>query len=300
MYKPSLLLLPLPPFQNLAAGQRAVLNVPCGPTYWLPTLDLRDAAGVAATKAEIIAGITSVRLTVNGKEKWFGSGADMVMLAEFKNAGCVAAGQLPLYFADVSAEIEAVGAGERIEGGHINQDGPAWGTAGLNSFQIEVVFAAGAPGAEVINAQVLAIETEPTELGAHVVLHRQTRSFAGTGTDRIIDCPKGMGSSGQNLICKAIHIADANIGQIELLADRSRLLYCTREFLHQQYVVAQAGRRRTPQTGWTHIDFAGLRNRVADALTMSMRDIELALTFTVAPADYDIIYEMVDVHPAAR
>lgn len=301
MYIPSTLLLPLPPFVGLAAGSKAVLNLPVGPTYQVPSLYLRDAAGVVATKGEIQAGVDRIRVLVNGKTKWDVSGAEAVMLAEFHNSGSVANGTLPLYFAEPWQQVEAQGADTRPEGGFINQVGPAWGTAGLNSMTIELWIAAGVPGAEVVNAELYALQTEPTELGAHAVILRQTRSYAGVGTDRIIDAPRGQASDGLNdLTLKAIHIGDANVSNVEILADRSRLLYTPKTFVEQQYAALQGSNRRTPQTGWFSLDFTGFRNRIGDALKLSMRDLEIAVTFSVAPADYEVIYEVIDVHPKAK
>ncbi len=299
MFNPSgPLLLPLPPLQNLAAGSKAVLAIPVGPTYQNLQLFCADAGGTAATKTEIEDGITSARLTINGKEKWNMTGPELVMMAEFKNDGVVQNGCLPLYFNAPWMEIET-GYDKDPLGGFVNKDGPAWGTAGLNSVQLEVVIAAAGDGAEVVNMQVLAQQTADTELGAHIIILRHTRSFGSAATDRIIDLPRGVGASGQPLILNAIHISDANIDTVEVLADRQRIWFASPSQIHQQYALNPFGVRRTPQTGWCHLDFTGFRNRQGDALELSMRDLELALTFGSSPSDYDILLECVDVQPHA-
>jgi hypothetical protein len=174
-----------------------------------------------------------------------------------------------------------------------NQDAPAYGMAGIDSFTIEVTFT-GSVTITTATLTNLTITGEP--LGDHVVLLPLSRSFGSTGIEDVVDIPRN-----PSFQLMALHIQTttsnfASSSAFELLADGSRVLFAdTLVNLNQRYL--SQGVKRAVQTGFAHLDFC-YRNRMIDALPLSMGDLRLRLNWGSAPSGYTILMEQKRVQPA--
>jgi hypothetical protein len=277
------LLVPLPDFApQPSASARCQMTIPKGTT--LLNVDLYFSVGAtAATKAQIVAQVANIKLTVNSKTKFELTGAQAVAREEFYRTGSVSPGDngiLPLTFHRpwMQTENESVS-------GFSNQDGPAWGTVGLNSVQIEVTMASAAVTIDTLRAWVS--QSGPEQLGKHVTVLKHLDTFASASEQRITQLPRGTG-----LQLYALHITSSAITSLRIVADRTEILNATRAVLHHNLL--NAG--RTVQTGYTHIDFVN-RNRHSDALTMNMAEFDLYITWSGAPGAFSIIMEYVEDMP---
>jgi hypothetical protein len=73
----------------------------------------------------------------------------------------------------------------------------------------------------------------------------------------------------------ALHVNTASIGQVEILTDQRKVIESDKAIRAAHYDVVD----RTPQAGFTHIDFL-TENRLAEALPMALQDFRVKLDFT--------------------
>lgn len=261
----------MPDFQNIAAGSKALCRPALGQTYlWMEFY--HTIATVAATKAQLQAQVSNMRVVVDGVVKFELTGTDAIYLAEYYRANCVAAtGIIPIFFARPWMEDLR------------NQDAPAYGLAGVDSFAIEITLAGGA----AINAiQGFGYTTDNEGLGDHIVTVRLNRNNASSGLETINDIP-----TDPNWSLYAMHIVTAVvINLIEVLGDGSRIIYGPPAVLNQRLVYMTSP--RGVQAGYTPIEFCG-RNRNVDTLPLTMNKFQTRITWNAAPGAYGIITETV-------
>jgi hypothetical protein len=251
-----------PDFQSVTSGGKAFARIPPGQTLLLSQL-VPTIAGVAATDAQIAAQIDAIRVIIDGVVKFELSGADAMMLANFYRPDRVANdGILPIFWARTWLENP------------LNQDAPAYGLKGVDSASIEVKFANGS----TIDKLLMFHETAEAEpLGDHVVTGRVNYSYTATGLQTINDLP-----TDPSWVLHALHFTYAStavLKQVELIADRIRVLIGTPQTLNARYKYRNV--RRAPQAGYFHLDFCA-RNRVIDALPLTMNQLQLRLTWATA------------------
>jgi len=266
--------------QGIAANGIAVAKIPPGATYASITF-YATIAGVAATRAQIVAQWTQIRCTISGNEIFTLSGKQLVAIIEYYRTGLIAdTGALTIPFQRLwQKEIAAA----------LNPD---WGTLGESSVQFEITQTASAIDAVAVYAEV---EPEAQELGAYMSYQRLTPTFASTGVFVYPDLYKQAGA-----FAYAYHFevpVVANLTNVELIADNVSLVNTP------PLVLNAYGREgtpnRTPQTpaGFVHLDFCR-RGIDADALPLSMSTLTLRLTFeNAAPNTFAIIQEIGQVKP---
>jgi hypothetical protein len=279
----------LPPFDvPPAAGGRSTLRIPVGPTYDTIFLLLEDAGG-GRTAAEIAADIDRLRLSVGTRVKWDLTGAEVCYLMAFYGAAVHIGGAspisvgnsglLPLFLAQPWRQPVSPNPGEA---NFSNVDGPSYGTLGESSFTLEITWAAGS-GCTVATAWAA---TRPgTPLGTHITLLPLARNLAGAGVDIINDFP----IDGNANAYTAMHVGDANLTNAELLINRTRFMDRPAALLDLENGLAG----RLVNAAFSSLELCN-RDRFADALLETMDDIELRLTFGVAPGDYNIILERIE------
>jgi hypothetical protein len=270
----------------VVAGGRTAWRLPVGPTYDRLVLQLFDAGG-GRTAAEIAADIARLRISVGGRVKWDVIGADIVYLANYygtrlEGASPVSPGNngiLPIYLSRPWMRPVAPG-----EVPFTNEDGPAYGTLGEASFTLEIDWAA-ASGSTICT--VTSLHRAGTPLGSHVTVLPLRRNLAGAGIDIVNnDFPK----DGANSAYVAMHIGDASVTEVEFSVERSTFHRLGIDELNHANRVAG----RAPDANYAAIDFAA-RNRFNDCLAETMTDMELRATFGVAPGDYTILLERIEV-----
>lgn len=251
----------LPDFNPVAAGAIASTQIPRGFTYNDITLRY-SANSVKANEATLKADIERVSLKINGVVRWEMSGKHLVDINKFygltQNAGELV---IPLARPWLKTAIGV--------------DNLAWGTANVQSFQLEVKIASGA------TTPVLAADAEvlpyATDLGYIVEVHEFNFASSVSGKYEITTLPKGNG----DLI--AIHLDNANItalqgkiNNVEFIAQDSDLT------AYHNSIVRLSDQKRAPQTGYVHID-TQKRNRLDDVIPLAgLQEFLIAPTMSAA------------------
>lgn len=253
----------LPDFNPVAAGAIASTQIPRGFTYQDITL-LYSANGSKADEATLKADIERVSLKINGVVRWEMTGKHLVDLNKYygltQNNGELV---IPLSRPWMKTEQGV--------------DNLAWGTANVNSFQLEVKIASGATTPVLsANAEVLPYSTD---LGYIVEVHEFSFASSVAGKYEISTLPKGNG----DLV--AIHLDNPNItalqgklNNVEFIAQDSDL-----RSYHNSIVRLSDG-KRVPQAGYAHID-SQKRNRVSDIIPLArLQEFLVAPTLSAAGA----------------
>lgn len=268
----------LPSLRGVGAGLTASAVLPVGLTYH--AIQLRcTIAGVEATPAQIVAQLARVKFTLDGDPKIDASGAELAMVTRFwlTRAGVdpINAGILTVWFARPATQ--------EIDG----QDGPAWGTADRNSFNLDVTLAGGAT---IDNVEVRGWVTKPEPLGRHVCIRRLTDSMMAAG-DKVLSDFQNPNLEHQLI---AMHI-DKTGGQgglitaINLKADQVDEWDGPYAYIQNLLTTYEL----TQQTGWTHLPFA-MRGRPLDALPMVMNDLRLRITCSAQLNNFNLLQERIE------
>lgn len=270
----------MPDFQNIAANAKAICRPALGQTY-LMMLFYFTIAGAAATKAQIQAQVSNIRVVVDGITKFELPGTDAIYIAEYYRPGVVGTGCvgntgiLPIFFA--RPWMEALQ----------NQDAPAYGLAGIDSFTVEITLAVAA----TINGIAgFCYTTENEGLGEHIVTTKLGRSFGSASLETINDLPLD-----PDWTLYALHFQTATvINQIEILADGARAVFGTPAVLNKRLECMNSP--RLVQAGYTPVDCTP-RNRNIDAVPLIMNRLSIKPTWNAAPGAYGLITEVVQKAP---
>ncbi len=263
-----------PALSALAAGTDSNVILPVGETYdalhFAPTI-----AGVAATKAEMIAQISKIQLIADGDTKIDLTGEDAVMLQEYyqqrSGQDAVAGGQL---FLDFNRPWHREISGE---------DGPAWGTRDVRTLEMIVGLAGGAT---IDGLQTSRIVRDGESMGRHLCIRRRPQTFASAALQRISEWKRDLGSQ-----LLAIHVKKTTITDVLLTIDNVKEIDC-------KYALLAAFRKQYERTdqvgaGYSHLDFA-VRNRIGDAIPMVAQTMDLDLTWSGAPGAYTLLLEQIE------
>lgn len=232
----------LPDFNPVAAGARASILIPRGPTYEDITLRYAES-GTAANEATMKAGIEEVVLKVNGIERFSMTGKHLVDINKFYGLG-YNAGELVIPLARPWMKTK-----EAI-------DNLAWGTRNMDSFMLEVKLASGAT-APTLSADAWVIP-ESRDLGAIIEVHEISAASSTTGKFEISTLPKGNGDM------VAIHLDNANITALEAKINGVPFIDNDTDLdAYHNSLTRRSDGKRTAQTGYVHVD-AQHRNRLGD------------------------------------
>lgn len=164
----------------------------------------------------------------------------------------------------------------------------AFGTLGLQTFNIEIKLAAAFPADGAISAHAY-VDTIPQPLGVFTRIRETSLSSAVSG---VVEYDK---LHRNGAVYKQIHFFKADISNIELEADSNKVIEATKGVLERQQKSVRPT-ARIPQTGKaTHLDFA-LEGDGGDLFnTAGMNDLRAKLTFDTAGV-VEIVTEQLDVY----
>lgn len=270
--------------RGIGASQTAIVDIPVGATY----LALRlfcTIAGVAATRAQLEAMLTSFRLTVSGVEMWTLTGTQLIAIMEFYSTGVIAdTGVLTINFQRLWMRESA---------GALN---PAYGTLNESSFQLEITQAAGS----TIDSMLVSADIDPVAqpLGAHMIMPRITPSIGATGLTFVPQIRKTPGD-----FLYALHIGvpvAANLTVLSYVADSVRVVdQITQALLNATYRACQPVRTMQTSKLLISLDFT-CRGFDGDAIPQDMSEQILELTFAnAAPGQVDVIAEIGTTRPTS-
>jgi hypothetical protein len=260
----------LPTPQGVGADQTATVRIPLGPTYDRFVLELKnatsggDATVIAMTAARVASSIGEIRLIVDGDTKIRGSAAFFMMRA-LKEGIPFVDGSLPIFLTSPWA---------RTPGG---EDNTAYGTAGgtMATFTLEVDFKAAAltPAMQVYSRQ-----SDPKPFGTHLRIQPYSDNFGFTGEHEMAGIP----ALGPHRLV-ALDIDSDTVDKVEVLANSVSVF--TSSPIIRELELKISG--RTPQSGWTHVDFVG-ENRMDESLPLALSDFRTKVLFTTAPDAFSI------------
>ncbi|MGH1445570.1 MAG: major capsid protein P2 [Cognatishimia sp.] len=246
----------LPAPQGIGAGQTATVNCPLGLTYDRIYINAEvDISGTQTPVAHSAWGtyFGEIRLMVDGDAKFTMDAGDIASKDKFYGQA-LQAGVLPIF---LSRPWMVTPQG---------QDQTAYGTAGgLSNFTIEIDIKAGVT---VDKLELSAMQSPGRPWGPHLAVRKYVVNHGVVGKLEISDIRK----AGYSMF--ALHVASGDIDDVDVIIN-------TREFMKMTPAIRAAHHsafKRTPQTGFTHIDFA--TDRIGEALPMNVQDFRLGLDFT--------------------
>ncbi|WP_428481906.1 major capsid protein P2 [Pyruvatibacter mobilis] len=262
-------LITMPNFNGVGAGQTATVNLPADGTY--KKLDLRyTPGGTAANQATMEADIEEIRLRIEGKTVRTYTAAELNKI-NATYGKTFKAGHLPIYFAEPWRE------------GATQVEAYAWGMADITSFQVEVDIAAGA------TAPRLAMEAIWSSARQNMGVIKKTRrynlSVTATG-DNTWNPPKEEAIT-------AFHFQTTDISNIKVLRDNEERVNVSPESVHERL----DDNGLTAQAGWTQVIFDATGD-LPDALPMKkpdgspVQDLRVTLTMSAATS-HNILMETI-------
>lgn len=266
-----------------SAGGTVVVNLPL--LTWAKLALYHTIAGVAATRAQLVAQVTQMIITVSGRELWRGSAAQLIAIQQFYSEvdtqtaypGFINLEFLRSWLADATRGMDA-----------------AIGLADQNAMQIEITYAGGAT---INGIAVYGVRLQmPQPTGTAVRVLRLSASISAVGVFVFPDLP--LPKAGDLML--AIHIYPpvvANFTNLAYIADEVRLIDGPPAFLNRN--ATEAHPPRTPQdaNGQVSLDFTAINALAGQGVSMvDVGSHQLELTFAnAAPGTVPILVEMASV-----
>lgn len=271
----------LPSFNAVGAGQVANLSLPVGgSTYRCIVLEFKHTASTACAIADFGTHIENIKVKVDGEPIIDISGAELVMLNQYYGIPMVAGNFIIPFtrpeFMDVLEE-------QRF----------ALGTKGVRNLTLEVKIASATTAPELsayANLQWRNGGLAERPLGQ--ILRVRSTSFgnvSAAGTVEIGNLPVVGPETGRGL--RALHIGSDKIDGFEILLNDTKIREATVTLsdLMSDFEALQTV-SRTPQTGYTHVDFTG--NRYTGSVpTQGARELRMKLDFNATESAYTILHE---------
>lgn len=269
----------------VTASGKASANLPAFGVYHAIHLVCTDG-GAAVSVANILADITNVKLTLDGRTAFEASAAAIQKLQEAQ------------YFK--LADVAPIAGVLRIplSPDHLTNQNVAnalgWGMGGVNVFQLELTFGASVATAGHVDAIAVYVErTQPTQaLGAHRELLRVERNFTGSGDQEITDIPFTLDekTAGLHLLYDG---SAAVINTVELLLNNDTVQ--TFEPLISRSILESRGRKYMVTAAANSLFQLAfdLSNDDSGFLDHSiLEDLRLRVNWSAAPGSFTILREV--------
>lgn len=265
---------------GIGAGAVTVTDMPVRGVYHGVYLVCRKAAGVAMTRAEIIADVGLITLRVDGNIEYQASATVILDLFKYwhdKDGAFTVAGALPIPF----TRPNLVPAAQKALLG--------WGMKDRTSFTLEVDIDAVAT---LVTIEVwAAIEPNERAFGRHLSLLQYPQTFAATGIHQITTLPQKNPDVG----ILAMHIGEST-GDINsvIVQDGTRVIFDEVPMELNNMMLRQAG--RTGQTDYYHVDFSVMDDQAGYLAVGNIRDFRQSIEWEAgggAPGNYSIYIEQV-------
>lgn len=263
-----------------AASSTVVVNLPLWTWYKLALY--HTIAGVAATRAQMVAQITQAIITISGREVWRGSAAQLIAIQQlYSEVDSVTA--YPGYFGldFLSSWLTDANRGQDA----------AVGLADQNSCQIELTYGAGAT---INGLQVFGVRgQQPQETGVAKRIVRGSASISALGVFTYPDLP--LPRAGDVML--AIHAFPpvvANLTNLAYVCDETRLIDAPPSFLNRMMVESHPPRSPQDANGMVSIDFTAINGLSGNGIPLGgVGSHQLELTFAnAAPGTVPILVEM--------
>ena len=263
-----------------SASGTVVVNLPL--LTWCKLSLYHTITAVAATRAQLIAQIAQIIITVSGRELWRGSAAQLIAISQYYSEsdtqtaypGYVNLDFLRNWLADANRGIDAV-----------------VGLADQNAMQIELTYAAGATINGIAVYGVRMQQVQPTGTASRIV--RGSASISALGVFTYPDLP--LPRAGDQLL--AIHVFPpvvANLTNFAYIADEVRLIDAPVSFLDRNAAEAHPPRQPQGANGMVSLDFTAINAMSGQGVPLGeVGSHQLELTFaSVAPGTVPILCEI--------
>lgn len=262
----------LPSLSRVVPGSKAVLELPIGPTY------RRIFFVVTAASLLDVGHIGRADVLIDGK-----------VVQTYKNGGRLKAlndyyGRAPDVFTPTRAEFAIHF--ERAElADMVYRRAPGVGTADVQTFNVEIEIAAGAP-ASIAMVAFAEIDPIPQKLGVFFKVREYSFSSPVAGQVEIDKLPKGAWYS-------TLHLFKPDVSFVEVEANQAKAIDATKEILERTQKEASPI-KRVPQTALaTHIDFITDGDLSQSLRTDLLNDFRIKATLATSGA-MDIVAETFD------
>lgn len=263
-----------------AASSTVVVNLPL--LTWCKLSLYHTIAGVAATRAQMVAQITQIIVTISGREVWRGSAAQLIAIQQYyseTDTQTAYAGFLNLDFLH-----------NWLTDANRGQDA-AVGLADQNACQIELTYGAGAT---INGIQVYGVRMQmPQPTGVATRIVRGSASISALGVFVYPDLP--LPKAGDMLL--AIHIYPpvvANFTNLAYICDETRLIDGPPAFLNRNAAESHPPRQPQDANGQVSLDFTAINGLSGNGIPLGeIGSHQLELTFvTAAPGTVPILCEI--------
>ncbi len=259
----------LPSISRVGANNTAILELPINPTY-------HHIQFVASGTALAISMFKRMRVIVDGETvQEYKDLQRLIDRNAYHNLSTDTAGNFILHFKDDDFNDLA------------SKRTPAFGTAGLRTFNIEIELDATFSADGKLTAYAY-VDTKPQPLGVFTRIRETSINSAVSG---VIEYDK-LAKNGA--VYKQIHFYKSDISKIEMEADGNKLIDATKSVLEREQKNVRPVARTPITAKATHLDFL-LEGDDGDLLnTQGMQDLRVRMTFDTAGV-CEIVTEQLDV-----
>jgi len=250
--------------------------------------DFRKAAAAVMTEAEIEADVGNILIKVDGEPKvemTAGQAFDILRYRTSQYNVFTPSSVLMIY-------VNGLGMFERI----IDRSAYAWGTKGVRSISAEITVAAVATLASIEPFMLLEPDPDRT-MGRHYCVRQLADYFAATGVQQV-DKKLPFGQPDINM--QAVHIHQgAGAGVFTDVTVKASSGRGVDNEIYPAFKLAQHNailhdHKRTPQTGWYHVDFNLINDPLGGIPLGPLTNLRMDITWaTNAPLAYTILCEEV-------
>jgi hypothetical protein len=228
-------------FQGVAAGQTATLDLPVGDiTYHHLQLQYGTSTGGGPNEANMNAELSEIRLKVDGKIQRRSSFQELMTIAKL-NGIAFETGIVPIFFSEPWRRTP------------VGEDGLAWGTQDIESFQVEVDIDAGATAPTLFSPSAQIDRARRPMTG--IIKWRKFRvNVTATGVQQFF--PPRIDAYSR---AHAFETTAADISDVKVIKDGETIIEATDDKLEP----LMRANGLVPQTGLFHIPF-DITQRVSD------------------------------------
>lgn len=258
---------PLPSMSRVVPGSTATLDLKLGPTYKRVFFECTGTALLASH-------IGKIRVLIDGKEVHVYKNLQrLIDMNAYYKRGADTVNQFCLHFD--RAEMHSLAA----------RRAPGFGTADVQTFNIEIELSAGAP-ANITMKAYAHVDTDPAPLGLIFKVREIPFSSAVAGVVEVDKLVRGPWYA-------AMHCFKSDITNIEVIVNNTVVVDAPKSILERMQKEASPVQRVPMTSQATSVDLVTEGDMFRAFVTGSLKDFRLKLTLATAGA-VDIVTETLD------
>lgn len=267
-------IIPSASLDRVSSGNTAVLKLDTGPTYEKIRFAITSVLGGLDAND-----IESIKVVINGTTRIeYTSLQRLIDLNSFygRSVDTVSPNLIDVVLPFFGSQFDNLADGLTL----------GVGTQGLESVNIEIKIAAGAP-ADIAIAADLLIDTVPQPLGAFLAVRSYGVSSSVTGDVQVRDLPKG------GALYTALHLFKSDISKVVLKANQVEVINAKKSALERFQKDSWPFARVPVSARATHIDFLHYGNSGDLFNTKDVTSLQLTATFDTV-GSLDVVTEIIE------